>query len=151
MLPTSDRRQIRQWRGVKCGAPGSAGGLRQKPKCGERDFRLTQIVTANRLIDGIVVFQDEAGGWSEDFARAAAHEDAAAALARASQDVAASLVVDPYAIEVELRNGHYAPKALREAIRATGPTVRRDLGKQAEGLAPIAAVHAPTEKSHVSL
>ena len=48
-------------------------------------------------------------------------------------------------------NGHYAPKALREAIRATGPTVRRDLGKQAEGLAPIAAVHAPTEKSHVSL
>ena len=79
---------------------------------------MTQIVTANRLIDGIVVFQDEAGGWSEDFARAAAHEDAAAALARASQDVAASLVVDPYAIEVELRNGHYAPKALREAIRA---------------------------------
>ena len=112
---------------------------------------MTQIVTANRLIDGIVVFQDEAGGWSEDFARAAAHEDAAAALARASQDGAASLVVDPYAIEVELRNGHYAPKALREAIRASGPTVRRDLGKQADGLAPIAAVHAPTEKSHVSL
>jgi hypothetical protein len=118
---------------------------------GEGDFRLTEIVTANRLIDGIVVFQDDAGGWSEDFARAAAHDDAAAALARASQDVAASLIVDPYAIEVELRNGHYAPKALREAIRATGPTVRRDLGKQAEGLAPVPALHAPTEKSHVSL
>ena len=118
---------------------------------GEGDFRLTEIVTANRLIDGIVVFQDDAGGWSEDFARAAAHEDAAAALARASQDVAASLIVDPYAIEVELRNGHYAPKALREAIRATGPTVRRDLGKQAEGLAPVPALHAPTEKSHVSV
>jgi hypothetical protein len=118
---------------------------------GEEDFRLTQIVTANRLIDGIVVFQDEAGGWSEDFARAAVHEDAAAALARASLDVAASQIVDPYAIEVELRNGHYAPKALREAIRATGPTVRRDLGKQAEGLAPIAAAHAPSETSHVSL
>jgi hypothetical protein len=118
---------------------------------GEGDFRLTEIVTANRLIDGIVVFQDDAGGWSEDFARAAAHDDAAAALARASQDVAASLIVDPYAIEVELRNGHYAPKALREAIRATGPTVRRDLGKQAEGLAPVPALHAPTEKSHVSV
>jgi hypothetical protein len=112
---------------------------------------LTQIVTANRLIDGIVVFQDRAGGWSEDFARAAVHEDAAAALARASQDVAASQIVDPYAIEVELRNGHYAPKALREAIRASGPTVRRDLGKQAEGLAPALALHAPTEKPHVSL
>jgi hypothetical protein len=112
---------------------------------------LTQIVTANRLIDGIVVFQDQAGGWSEDFARAAAHEDAAAALARAGEDVAASLVVDPYAIEVELRNGHYVPKALREAIRASGPTVRRDLGKQADGLAPLHAAHAPTETPHVSL
>jgi hypothetical protein len=118
---------------------------------GERDFGLTQIVTANRLIDGIVVFQDETGGWSEDFAHAAAHEDAAGALARAAEDVAASLVVDPYAIEVELRNGHYAPKALREAIRAAGPTVRRDLGKQAEGLAPLHAAHAPTEARHVSL
>jgi hypothetical protein len=118
---------------------------------GERGFRLTQIVTANRLIDGIVVFQDKAGGWSEDFARAAAHEDATAALACAGEDVAASLVVDPYAIEVELRNGHYAPKTLREAIRAAGPTVRRDLGKQADGLAPLHAAHALTETSHVSL
>jgi len=118
---------------------------------GERNFGLTQIVTANRLTDGIVVFQDAAGGWSEDYARAAVCDDSTAALVRASQDVAACLILDPYAIEVELRNGHYAPKALREAIRATGPTVRRDLGKQAEGLAPIAAAHAPTEKSHVSL
>ena len=112
---------------------------------------MTQIVTANRLIDGIVVFQDEAGGWSEDFARAAVHEDAAAALARAGEDVAASFVVDPYAIEVEQRNGHYAPKSLREAIRAAGPTVRRDLGKQADGLAPLHAALASKEPSHVSL
>ena len=112
---------------------------------------MVQIVTANRLVDGIVVFLDEAGGWSEDFARAAVHQDAAGALTRAAEDGAASLIVDPYAIEVELRNGHYAPKALREAIRASGPTVRRDLGKQAEGLAPLHAAHAPTEKPHVSL
>ena len=112
---------------------------------------LTQIVTANRLTDGIVVFQDATGGWSEDFARAAAYDDATAALARAGEDVAASLVVYPYAIEVELRNGHYAPKALREAIRAAGPTVRPDLGKQAEGLAPLHAAHAPTGTRHVSL
>ncbi len=112
---------------------------------------MTQIVTANRLIDGIVVFQDAAGGWSEDFARAAAHEDATGALARAGEDAAASLVVDPYAVEVELRNGHYAPKALREAIRASGPTVRRDLGKQAEGRAPVFALNASVESPHVSL
>ena len=127
------------------------GRTSQEASSGERDFDLTLILTANRLIDGIVVFQDEAGDWSEDFARASVCEDASAALARAGEDVAASLIVDPYAIEVELRNGHYAPKALREAIRAAGPTVRRDLGKQADGLAPVAALHAPTEKSHVSL
>ena len=35
-----------------------------------------------------------------------------------------------------MRAGHLAPKALRERIRATGPTVRADLGKQAQGFAP---------------
>jgi len=115
---------------------------------------VSEIVTANRLADGVVVFQDAEGGWVEDFARAAVYADAAAvaaALALGAEAVARSQIVDPYAVAVERRNGHYAPKALREAIRASGPTVRRDLGKQAEGLAPIAAAHAPTEKSHVSL
>ena len=74
-----------------------------------------------------------------------------AARSSAAADVDACRVVDPYAVEVELRNGHYAPKALREAIRAAGPTVRRDLGKQAEGLAPLRAAHAATEAAHVSL
>ena len=100
------------------------------------------------------MFQDAEGGWAEDFARAAIHADAAAveaALALAGEAVARSLVVDPYAVEVELRNGHYAPKSLREAIRASGPTVRRDLGKQAQGQAPIFALHAPVETPHVSL
>ena len=115
---------------------------------------MIEIVTANRLVDGVVVFQDARGGWVEDFARAAVHADAAAlqgALALAAQAVALSQVVDPYAVEVELRNGHYAPKALREAIRASGPTVRRDLGKQAQGQAPIFALNAPVETLHVSL
>ena len=57
-----------------------------------------------------------------------------AARARALEDAARNLVVDVYAFPVEVRNGHVVPKALREAIRAAGPTVRRDLGKQARGL-----------------
>jgi hypothetical protein len=115
---------------------------------------VSQIVTANRLADGVVVFQDAQGGWAEDFARAAVHEDAAAvkaALAQAAEAIVRGLVVDAYGVEVELRNGHYIPKSLREAIRASGPTVRRDLGKQAQGQAPIAALHAQTETPHVSL
>jgi len=110
---------------------------------------MSDIVTANRLSDGIVLFQDNAGGWAEDFAHAAIYPDAAAtkaALALAKEDEARDLIVEPYAVVVELRNGHYAPKALRELIRATGPTIRRDLGKQAQGQAPVLL-----EKSHVSV
>jgi hypothetical protein len=115
---------------------------------------MSEMITANRLIDGVVVFQEAAGGWAEDFARAAIYEgkDATqAGLATAKKAELADIVVEPYAIIVELRNGHYAPKALREAIRATGPTVRLDLGKQALGQAPVVAIHAHSEKSHVPL
>jgi hypothetical protein len=99
---------------------------------------MSEIITANRLIDGTVVFQNETG-WVEDFARAAIYETAEAskeALALAKQDEARDIVVDAYAVLVEMRGGHYAPKALREFIRASGPTIRPDLGKQALGQAP---------------
>ena len=99
---------------------------------------MSEIITANRLIDGIVVFQ-AAEGWVEDFAQATIYETAEtgkAALGRAKEDEARDIVVEPYAVVVELRSGRYAPKALREFIRASGPTTRPDLGKQAQGQAP---------------
>ena len=69
--------------------------------------------------------------WTEDFNRAAVLADpqtAAEALTRAKEDEANNIVVDFYAgRRLEERNGHLVPKALREAIRATGPTIRRDL------------------------
>lgn len=111
------------------------------------------IITANRLADGVVVFVDTSGGWTEDFHRAAvfAEEPRKAALNAAKQSEARNEVVDPYEVEIETRNGHFTPKALREAIRASGPTIRRDLGKQAEGHAPTQTVRAAPESSHVSL
>jgi Protein of unknown function (DUF2849) len=111
-------------------------------------------ITANRLADGVVVFQCADESWSEDFKLARILTDAqatAAALARAKQDEANNLVVDAYATPVVERNGHFAPKALREAIRATGPTIRRDLGKQALGLAPHSGPRPASEAEHVSL
>ncbi|HLJ69872.1 MAG TPA: DUF2849 domain-containing protein [Roseiarcus sp.] len=99
---------------------------------------MSEVITANRLIDGIVVFQAE-NGWVEDFAQATIYDNAEAskqALARAKEDEARDVVVDSYAIVVEMRSGHYAPKALREIIRAAGPTTRPDLGKQAQGQSP---------------
>jgi Protein of unknown function (DUF2849) len=123
----------------------------ERPFC---ESRMPDVITANRLTDGVVVFQTGDEGWSEDFNRAAVLADpqaTAGALARAKRDEAANLVVDAYAVPVEERNGHFAPKALREAIRAAGPTNRRDLGKQAMGLAPHSAPKAATEADHVSL
>ncbi|HEY5202984.1 MAG TPA: DUF2849 domain-containing protein [Roseiarcus sp.] len=115
---------------------------------------MPDVITANRLTDGVVVFQAIDDRWSEDFNRAAVLPDpqaTAEALKRAKQDEANNIVVDAYAIVVEERNGHLAPKALREAIRATGPTIRRDLGKQALGLAPNSGPKVATETDHVSL
>jgi hypothetical protein len=111
------------------------------------------IITANRLTDGVVVFVDSSGGWTEDFHRATVFADDSrkAALAEAKQSEARNEVIDPYEVEIETRNGHFVPKALREAIRASGPTNRRDLGKQAEGLAPTQTIRAAPESSHVSL
>ncbi len=103
---------------------------------------MKEMITANRLADGIVVFLDGENGWSEDFHLGAIFEDAASkaqGLAAAAKAAQANLVVDPYPIELEMRAGHLAPKALRERIRATGPTVRTDLGKQAQGFAPTIA------------
>jgi hypothetical protein len=115
---------------------------------------MPDVITANRLADGVVVFQTLDAGWSEDFNRAAVWPDAQAtkaALTRAEGDAGLNLIVDPYAFAVETRNGHVVPKALREAIRAAGPTVRRDLGKQAHGLAPRSGPTAVLEADHVSL
>ena len=92
-------------------------------------------MTANRLDDGLVVYLNGAG-WSEciDDARIAG-DDAAAdrLLARAEGPGQAVRVVDPYLIEVTREGAVPRPVRLREAIRARGPTVRPDLGKQAEG------------------
>jgi hypothetical protein len=115
---------------------------------------MPDVITANRLTDGVVVFQTADDSWTEDFNRAAVLPDTQATaegLKRAKQDEANNIVVDAYAVAVEERNGHLAPKALREAIRAAGPTIRRDLGKQALGQAPHAGPKVATETDHVSL
>ena len=115
---------------------------------------MSDVITANRLADGVVVFRTLNDSWTEEFNRATVWPDpqaAAEALTRAKGDEADNRVVDTYLVAVEERNGHLAPKALREAIRAAGPTIRRDLGKQAHGQAPHAGLKVAVEVEHVSL
>jgi hypothetical protein len=93
------------------------------------------VVTANRLTDGAVVFQDNAGTWVEQIAQAAVLEgtalDAAVAAGKVSEH--RQEVVESYPVEVDVREGIPVPVRQRERVRALGPTIRTDLGKQAAG------------------
>jgi hypothetical protein len=97
-----------------------------------------QVMTANRLRDGLVVFLTRSGTWSEkiDEAALALEPQAAAALqARAAADVRATLVTGEYFFDATRQGGHIRADHIRERMRTLGPTVRLDLGKQAEGTA----------------
>ena len=102
------------------------------------DVEKGQLVTANRLRDGIAVFLTRSGAWSEkiDEAALALEPQAAAALeARAKDDETATLVTGSYLIDAERRDGRIRAAHIRERMRTLGPTVRLDLGKQADGTA----------------
>lgn len=96
---------------------------------------MMKVLTANRLGDGIAVWLDANGRWLDriDHALIARHEDAVAALEAAGKSAFnRNVVVDVALIDVEEVDGEIYPVRLRERIRAAGPTVRTDLGKQAE-------------------
>jgi hypothetical protein len=93
----------------------------------------TQILTANRLRDGDVVYWG-AGKWLTGLAEAEVFLEAAqadAALAAAGGSVSDRLVVNPYLFAVRRDADAVRPVEEREIIRAAGPTIRHDLGKQA--------------------
>ena len=94
-----------------------------------------QVISANRLNDGLVVYLTADGGWSERIAEARlidGEADAVTATETAAGAVARQIIVDPYPVDIEENAGEIRPTRFREFIRAKGPTVRRDLGKQAE-------------------
>lgn len=88
------------------------------------------MLTANRLIDGTVLYW-RAGQWVEALAEGevlASEADAKAALAAAQRFVAENDVVNPYLFEMKGDR----PLKEREIIRARGPSIHPDLGKQAD-------------------
>lgn len=103
----------------------------------DRAQAVPQILTANRLADGEVVYW-ASGRWVERMDAAALLPDGKdaeqAALAEAAQWVARRVVVNPYLFAVRVENGTVRPVKIRETIRAAGPTTRTDLGKQARAI-----------------
>lgn len=88
---------------------------------------MTQALTANRLDDGRVVFLTPGGDWSPDLNDACTARDhpSAAALSNAGDRAEANCaVVGPYLIEVTEADGRIRAIAIREAIRANGPTIQ---------------------------
>ncbi|MET1026699.1 MAG: DUF2849 domain-containing protein [Dongiaceae bacterium] len=91
-----------------------------------------QMITANRLHDGIVVYQAKGGAWATRFAEGELLQDKAAAdaaLAVAEEAVKARQVVSVYLIDVAVEEGVPQPTNTREYIRASGgPTIEAEVG-----------------------
>jgi len=97
-------------------------------------------LTGNRLADGEVVFWGEAG-WVERFPAARLFDDEAGAeTALAAARAQPTVIIDPYLIDVRLEGEAPVPVAFRERVRALGPTIHPDMGKQTEGGPIIEAI-----------
>jgi hypothetical protein len=87
---------------------------------------MAQVITANRLYDGAVVYLSPEGEWVQRIEAALVADDAAAAAVLAAageRAVQEQRVVAPYLIEVETTAQAVRPKKYRERLRATGPSI----------------------------
>jgi hypothetical protein len=101
---------------------------------------MPQMIIANRLADGSVVFFSPGETWNHAIAAGLVIEDdaeAARLLDVAKQHQARSIVIDPTLIQVKVENGQVRPTEIREVIRAFGPTVRTDVADGAERVLQI--------------
>ena len=92
---------------------------------------MPQMIIANRLVDGAVVFLAPGEGWTTAIADGVLIEDETEAqrlLGAAKQLEARSPVIDPQVIQVKVDGGAVRPTEIRELIRGFGPTVRTDPG-----------------------
>jgi predicted metalloprotease len=106
------------------------------------------VLTANRLGDGIVVFLDFEGAWSERLEEAivARSPDEVKALEdRGAYDAARNLVVEPYLVEVREDGGRLVPLRTRERVRALGPSILDDVPGY---VAPIPSLPAARGREH---
>ncbi len=88
-----------------------------------------QMIIANRLVDGRVVFMDADAAWVdsiEDGVLLESQADNDRLMGLAMRAVEDCLIVEPYLIEVVVDDGKRRPLEAREAIRAFGPSVRTD-------------------------
>ena len=106
-----------------------------------------KVLTANDLETGEVLFWNR-GQWAIGFNDGERFDgDDAAAPALAAAEAQPKVVVAPYLIDVEQIEGHWAPIAYRERLRALGPSNHPQHGKQADGDADVEALLAVTSSA----
>lgn len=95
-----------------------------------------EILTANELISGAVVYLDDKGDWQQDIekARRFAPGDAEARDDLIARATATGRIVSIEIEKFDLVDGKLVPQRLRERIRAEGPTApygpeRQELGE----------------------
>ncbi len=85
-----------------------------------------KIVTANRLLDGRVIYADRDGAAVETLEHAGRFDDEAAADVLTRAAARPDVFVNPYLVEVAA-TGPSGRDRLKERIRSTGPTVGHSL------------------------
>lgn len=101
-----------------------------------KPIQIAEVLTANRLSDGLVVFLTADDSWAEEIEQATIASTKTDAKELESKGLAAeanNLVVGPYLIAVMEDNGRPRAAHIREHLRTRGPSVRPDLGRQALG------------------
>ena len=89
-----------------------------------------QVLTANRLGDGAVVFLNFDGDWVATLAGvviARSPDEARGLAARGLFDAGRNLVVDPYLVEMREGAGALLPLRQRERVRLDGPSILDDV------------------------
>jgi Protein of unknown function (DUF2849) len=93
----------------------------------EQKIRITGpvVVTANRVVDGAVVYRRADGGWTTQLTGAAVTTSTSTAHELIKEAAADDLrAIGPYIAPVKLTAaGELSPGNLREAIRLRGPTI----------------------------
>ncbi len=92
---------------------------------------ILQVLTANRLTNGAVVYLTAAGRWSEWIAEARTADKADAKALVGEGERTANEVVAPYLIDVDTGTGMPQPLRFRERIRAFGPPVHPHFARAA--------------------
>ncbi|WP_305988021.1 DUF2849 domain-containing protein [Roseibium sp. MMSF_3544] len=96
-----------------------------------------KVITANRLLNGDVVWLGENAAWVERVTLAKVFDgkdDVDSGLAIGQQAEKNQEVVGVYEMDVTLEEGVIVPVRLRERIRAAGPTTHPQFGKQARAV-----------------